>query len=347
MWDTIVWATEPLDGSPAVQIRVGTRQEAVGMSRHFHLARPTLVGELFEVLSPQIDGRPVTATATQMISDHVYEFVNFLQDDGRTLPIIVVSTGNDGPLGDADKLAEQVAGISHVRVLASDPVSFTMTEVLGRPWSVFGGAIRVYWPELDLDGDDPYRHHLILPHRIDDSTVWWLFRLIARAAVEHLEPPSLLRELRRASLREQLEAARADAGVPDEWLVTYEQTLTELDQAELAVESRNREIDRLSSELEGLRSLVQRQQTQFAQVLAATTQDQADEPATSTGPPSSVVDAVRRAAAQCQHLESCPRQSLRLLNRSTATPCGSWRTSLHSIDMRADGRKKADRCTSD
>ena len=78
----------------------------------------------------------------------------------RTLPIIVVSR-YDGFLihpSLAKILAADVCGLGIVADI-DDEAAWEMTRKIGKEWSCFNGAIRIYWPNLDRD-QSPRSHPL-------------------------------------------------------------------------------------------------------------------------------------------------------------------------------------------
>ena len=66
----------------------------------------------------------------------------------------------NGYLVDVRELASDLAGSAHVMVIDWD-VTYEFSRIVGDEWSCFGGAVRIYWPELfDFETDDPYVHPL-------------------------------------------------------------------------------------------------------------------------------------------------------------------------------------------
>ncbi len=93
-----------------------------------------------------------------------------LRHPERVLPAIVLSRvdGPDQPWGEAldpKTLAQRLAGVAEVHVL---PVaaSFELTRALGKPWSCYLGAVRLYRAPFRPQSDSLGRHPLILPDRM-------------------------------------------------------------------------------------------------------------------------------------------------------------------------------------
>jgi len=72
---------------------------------------------------------------------------------------------------DCRELARKTLGYAHVACLARD-ASFEWTDRVGKPWSVFDGAVRTYMPGIDLEKDSPRSHPLALKDRI----YYWRYR---------------------------------------------------------------------------------------------------------------------------------------------------------------------------
>lgn len=106
------------------------------------------------------------------------QFERLLLADERQLPLIVVSRDFGSQLIPrlSQTLAERGAGICHVVTIDED-VSWKMTENLGRDWSCFNGAVRVFWPRTVLSSH-PKKH-----------PIWMADRLHAR--IEHSPNPKI------------------------------------------------------------------------------------------------------------------------------------------------------------
>ena len=60
---------------------------------------------------------------------------------------------------------QSVLGAAHVAVITG-PATFRLSDLLGKDFSVFRQAVRLYKPGFKRWRDDPYRHPLVLPERI-------------------------------------------------------------------------------------------------------------------------------------------------------------------------------------
>ena len=93
-------------------------------------------------------------------------FVSALLDPDRALPIVAV-TDVDGMLMDRDlpdRFQTDLACLANV-VYLDRAASWRLRERLGREWSCYNGALRIYWPGLDRTAD-PYSHPLWTLSRI-------------------------------------------------------------------------------------------------------------------------------------------------------------------------------------
>ncbi len=124
-----------------------------------------------------LDGEP-WAVRTSAEVGRLFELVF---SPGRTIPVIVATQPDparwtlpgDPPEWtiDCQALAKKTIGYAHVACLARD-ASFEWTDLVGKAWSVFDGAVRTYMPGIDLEKDNPRSHPLALKDRI----YYWRYR---------------------------------------------------------------------------------------------------------------------------------------------------------------------------
>lgn len=92
--------------------------------------------------------------------------LDILRHRGRALPVNVLTVGRHGEIAlDAERLAQQLAGIAHVVVATSDATQI-ISDTFGAEWSVYNGAVRTYHTHFDPIQDDLYRHPLVLAARV-------------------------------------------------------------------------------------------------------------------------------------------------------------------------------------
>lgn len=102
------------------------------------------------------------APSTIETEEQADALVDFLVDPARTLPVFLCSLkeSDSRPALDVRRLAKTTLGIAKVMVI---PAEFTwmLTRSLGKPLSVFNGAVRAYMPGFSYDAN-PYAHRLFL-----------------------------------------------------------------------------------------------------------------------------------------------------------------------------------------
>lgn len=155
-----------------LQIRVNAREGFI-TGDFASVDPPRIVPQLVEkpALSATCMGEGVTASPNRLTGSRVGRFVSErLEDTGRRLPVVVVSaeevTGR--PSLDPHRLAGQLAGLAEVALLHDGEAAWELTKQVGKEFSCFGGAVRVYWPGFNSRTDDPFSHRLWLPDRVSD-----------------------------------------------------------------------------------------------------------------------------------------------------------------------------------
>lgn len=118
-----------------------------------------------------LDGRPVPRDPV-LVQDAagVDALVDLLEDAQRRHAVIVLALPDDGvdpnrTAIDAAKLRLQTFAAAHVCVLTG-PASMLLSRLLGKEFSVFRQAVRLYRPGFQRWRSNPYDHPLTLPERI-------------------------------------------------------------------------------------------------------------------------------------------------------------------------------------
>lgn len=171
------WVTEAMLASAAANVLVlGFRLHCVTLSNPAPFSRsvPRFMREVARNYPIFLDDTEVDLDATFVETEEDTDpLVSLLTNPQRRVPVVGVSMadvliGGCGSLVDANKLANAVFGTAHIRLL-SRPASFALTNRIGKRLSVFNGAVRIWWPGLQPDRDDPYDHPLWLADRIRDD----------------------------------------------------------------------------------------------------------------------------------------------------------------------------------
>ena len=116
----------------------------------------------------QLSGQSTLLSTREEVSG----FLQFLEDPGRRLPVILLTpcySPGDGPWGgylmDAAAMAADLTGAAHVFQIAPE-VNELLTEWIGKQWSAFNGAVRTYYPGVSFQESSYYRHPLLTPQKI-------------------------------------------------------------------------------------------------------------------------------------------------------------------------------------
>lgn len=164
------------------------------------LLRPAFLRPLARTARLGFDG---SLTGAAFVEEHEVDpaLVDFLLSDTRQLPVVVLApleTG--GYLIEPDALANELLGIAHLRVLATHPCTFRLTDALGdRRLSAYWGAMRAYLPAFSC-ADEPHRHPLLRRDEITDPVLraFLIGRLAAAGATGIRWPNGIARQERAA-----------------------------------------------------------------------------------------------------------------------------------------------------
>ena len=143
-----------------------------GCTDRIFLTRPKLIKDVAD--NPGLfDGIKLTSGPISVGHDiSLNDFHDLVANPARTFPIIVLTEPDKYKLPvpeiklapfvlDENYLAQKVFGYAHVALLPWDE-AFRWTEKVGKAWSVFNGAVRIYNPGLDFENDSLHVHPLTL-----------------------------------------------------------------------------------------------------------------------------------------------------------------------------------------
>jgi len=262
----LVWRTEGVfarndqDVDLNVRVRITSPRFELRPIPEYFVGRPRFVTEVLSHFSCRVGEQPIPTATRHVHVGEVEEFVDsVLESEDRSLPVVLLSQSSwsERPYTDPDALLERMLG--HAIVAEIDKhAGFDLTALVGKRFSCWGGAIRVYWPGFDRDGDD--FHPLFLPNRMDHHRDRGtpiedhLFnRLSAIAILRHTEGPTTravrahFLEQRRselAQLRAQLEAKEQEGSQ------ALEETEEQLLHALVQVDELKEENERLQGDLD-------------------------------------------------------------------------------------------------
>lgn len=298
-WRTIVWVCS--DGVKAYGIVRSGPQNPAGVltTLRFDAKRPRLLSDWLSELQVVADGRRLGEQALNYGQNDAPALVELLERPSRRLPIVAVSKTIaervQRPLLKPGGLAYRLAANAHV-VVVDRACSWAITDAIGKPLSVYEGAVRLWWPRFS-SSDDPYRHTLTVRDRIEDNhhrAEELIVRRVWRAAVDALGAPALEAEVitsrSRAETEQRVAELRSRAAETNEWQELLEQQLDE------NVTLREH-LDELQADLEELRLAL-------AEAKAQSSDDDDDDDDVPDVP--SVEEAVRLASQELAHVVFLP-----------------------------------------
>jgi hypothetical protein len=170
------WTTELTLRRSDVGVRIGIRvlcASAPYATESITLTRPRIVVDLSRKFR-LCEIRPLDGLAWILTSENdLCALYDLLIHERRTLPVILLTSPDKRQwqmkisdyLLDEALIARRTQGTAHVVCMPMD-LGFKWTEMVGKVWSAFHGAIRTYYPRLNLDEDSPLAHPRVLPDRV-------------------------------------------------------------------------------------------------------------------------------------------------------------------------------------
>jgi hypothetical protein len=242
---------------------------------------PRLISDLISTGGAR-DGRHLLSTGLRAVRglDGVEELVEGLLLDGdRRLPVVLFTPCTDTGTttcgaAEVEDFCRRTLAMAHVVQLGDMTDTYALSDRVGRQFSAWDGAIRVYWPRLALQ-DNPRQHALIVRPRVSAFTLPNLARRLHEAnirAYRELPGVSLLRAFREGE-RELQEHTRGLKELQNykELAELYEISNVELEQtnSDLArqVAQAQLEMQRLTDEKDQLDSEKRALKYQLAQKL--------------------------------------------------------------------------------
>lgn len=311
-WQTTIWIGRD-DAGAWIRLRIGLepRDEGVVIDPSVSVGAPRFLNSLADHYRMEVDGHPVEQVWT-VSPVEAARYVDFLESPTRHLPVVAVTRPSGGnPPVVPQSLARRLSGIAHV-VAVEPPTTYDVSDLITPTRSVFGGAIRLYWPGFNRDSH-PYRHPLFMyPGQRGgiEAFVDSLSVRLGQAAGSAFGPPALEIALRReaavrvaAEARARREAQQAAAkeargGLTAEEFEAFSKEFDELAEAKRIADDRMIELER---ELEEEREANVAQRKAWA----ALAQDHADETVVAAAEdriPTTVREAVEIAASCCPDL---------------------------------------------
>lgn len=203
------WATEfGLVVGSTNDLRFGCRLQCVsrGELGPISPSYPSVVRLIARRFAGEVDGRKVLEKAWVVDTEEECQaLVRLLLDPLRRRPAIVVSESDrdasqleGNSRNAADRLAAGTLALAHVALLG-EAASYALTDMLGKEFSVFNGAVRTYKPRFYPDRDEPSQHPLALLDSInawaDGGAARFIGMLVARAFRDSVAARDLEEEL--------------------------------------------------------------------------------------------------------------------------------------------------------
>ena len=219
---------------------------------------PACLPELLAAAPWAFHGTPVPVGVMDCVTEKdAFRLRGLLVSPTRQLPIVAVSYHPDYPINPAlaADLAQAAVGLVAVAGLAPD-VSWDLTERLGKQWSCYQGAIRLYWPGLHLRAN-PFTHPLWMwdklaglaptPGEAAHRFVGQLKRTLMDRSVEGVRRPGVFDAVRDAAQREAHEARVMAASTPDDFRSLANEYAAENDKLRAEVERLKEVVGRLEA----------------------------------------------------------------------------------------------------
>jgi hypothetical protein len=144
-----------------------------GVDAPIQFSKPGVLRGITDQMGLRDAGRLLDGTVFNVTSSPELDALHALVfHPERSLPVVVVSElprrwfgETDQYIVDCEGIARRLRFAAHV-VRLSFPMGYEWQDKVGDPWSVYGGSIRVYWPNIRLAEEDRGRHGLFFPDRI-------------------------------------------------------------------------------------------------------------------------------------------------------------------------------------
>lgn len=219
----------------------------------FELGTPRIVRSLVARGGAMVGSTQLPQSFLRVEPSAMPEFVALLLDKGRRLPVVVLSPDpfTERLSTNPEALAKTLAGTAVVAVLTSKWAAFALTDELGKQFSCFNGAIRIYWPRFNSQAD-PFFHRLWLPPEVARTEAGQgfaieLLRVIAPAAAFRFVEPEKIRTFRQTANQSRLDALRSEKSQD------YEELFDLWDEATKKSTELQRRVDELTTENSTLR----------------------------------------------------------------------------------------------
>ena len=224
---------------------------------------PRIVRDLIRLPGRWFHGASLLSQTKSVVGfDEGDSLVQEIKYADRSVPIVVVSK-SDGEvaLPDLDtKLGYDLIGLANVFVVDED-ASWALTDVLGREWCCYHGAVRLFWPHFALS-QDRFLHPLWTAERLrarggDLRETRERFRrqlrgLIFRASALSVVRPREIDEIRDAHNRRAFTELRRQASSVEEYQELADSYAEDNDQLRDELDLARRQVEELQDQVRKL-----------------------------------------------------------------------------------------------
>lgn len=238
-------------------------------------------------------GERVFAQAFDVRPEEIDDLQGLITSEQRRLPLVLVSELNGQTLaGDLhEQLASDVCGLAHT-VRLNNEASWELTSRLGKEWSCYNGAVRLFWP-FKFNRDNFRAHPLWTLDRImlrtsDAIEARDLFRgMLSRRLIEastYVADEPAFANFDAAKLRHDIDDKRRHSVAGGDYVALADSYAKENDALRKRVFDQEEQINTLQSNIESL-----------AIALRSRSTEDSEEPSAGEAPPQSVAEAVQIA----------------------------------------------------
>jgi hypothetical protein len=223
----------------------------------FSLKRPRIIANLLRSFICTHGDTRLSLEPRGLAAPGVPSFVqDRLLSASRRLPIVVVSRTPifDKWLVDPVELADRLAGIAEVIVLDDKWAGYALSEEVGKIYSCYNGAVRLYWPDFDLQ-ESPYSP-IYIPEKVSalgGKLIEIVFRQLAAISAFRFVPgpvavdaSDLLQEQR----KKEIESIRKSAQDRGDFAELFDMSAKENQELQKSIDQLKEENSDLSARLQ-------------------------------------------------------------------------------------------------
>lgn len=229
-----------------------------------HIRSPRFLRDVIKVGLPWRSGsggERVFAQAFDVRPEEIDDLQALITSEQRRLPLVLVSELDGRTLaGDLhEQIASDVCGLAHT-VRLNNEASWELTNRLGREWSCYNGAVRLFWP-FKFNRDNFRAHPLwtldrIMGRTTDDIEARDLFRnVLSRRLIEastYVADEPEFANFEEAKLRHEIDEARQTSAAGGDYVALADSYAKENDALRKRVSDLEQHINTLQSNIESL-----------------------------------------------------------------------------------------------